>query len=155
MNGLGFILFYFKFIYFNWRLIILQYCIGSATHQHESAMGVHMFPILNPSSHLPPYTILPGHPSAPAPRILYRTWTGDSFLGFILKSSILSSSISILLESQTYIGWSICRNNLWDKGERTKKWGTSLVDQCLRLRIPSAEGPVSIPGQGTDPTCCN
>ena len=27
-----------KFIYFNWRLITLQYCIGFAIHQHESAM---------------------------------------------------------------------------------------------------------------------
>ena len=34
--------FKFKFIYFNWRLITLQYCIGFAIHQHESAMGVHM-----------------------------------------------------------------------------------------------------------------
>ena len=25
---------------FNWRLITLQYCIGFAIHQHESAMGV-------------------------------------------------------------------------------------------------------------------
>ena len=31
----------YKFIYFNWRLITLQYCIGFAIHQHESAMGVH------------------------------------------------------------------------------------------------------------------
>ena len=29
-----------KIIYFNWRLITLQYCIGFAIHQHESAMGV-------------------------------------------------------------------------------------------------------------------
>ena len=29
-----------KFIYFNWRLITLQYCIGFAIHHHESATGV-------------------------------------------------------------------------------------------------------------------
>ena len=57
--------------YFNWRLITLQYCIGFAIHQHESTTGVHVFPILNPPSYLPPCTTLLVHTSVPAPSILY------------------------------------------------------------------------------------
>ena len=59
-----------KFIYFNWRLITLQYCIGFAIHQHVRHRCTPV-PHPEPSSHLPPHTIPLGHPSAPAPSILY------------------------------------------------------------------------------------
>ena len=67
----SFFLFYFIFIITFLLYFTLQYCIGFAIHQHESAMSVHVFPIPNPPPTPAPHTIPPGHPSAPAPSILY------------------------------------------------------------------------------------
>ena len=51
-------------LFFYWRLITLQYCIGFAIHRHESAMHLHVFPIPIPppaSLPIPSLWVIPVH----------------------------------------------------------------------------------------------
>ena len=92
IKSFGYLFFKFKFIYFNWRLITLQYCIGFAIHQHEFTKGVHV-PHPEPPTHFPPHTIPLGHPSAPALRFLYPAsnldWRFVSYMILYMLNSIL------------------------------------------------------------------
>ena len=73
------------FVFNNFIIIFyfltLQYCIGFAIYQNESATGIRVFPILNPplsSLPTPSLWVIPVH-QPEASSIMHRTWTGDSF----------------------------------------------------------------------------
>ena len=57
---------FFEFIYFNWRLIILQHCSGFCHTLTWISHGYTCVPHPEHPSHLPPHIIPQGHPSAPA-----------------------------------------------------------------------------------------
>jgi len=84
--------FYFFLILF---YLTLQYCMGFAIYKNESATGIHVFPILNPSL-LPPHTIPLGRPNAPAPSIQYRAsnldWRLVSYMIYIFQCHSPKSS---------------------------------------------------------------
>ena len=68
---------FFKILFY----LTLQYCIGFAIYQNESATGIHVFPILNPPpSSLPKPSLWVVSVHQPqASSIVHRTWTGNSF----------------------------------------------------------------------------
>ena len=76
-----FFYFYFFLHFFKFYFLTLQYCIGFAIYQHESATGIQVFPILNPppsSLPIPSFWVVPVH-QPQASSIVHRTWTGNSF----------------------------------------------------------------------------
>ena len=84
----------YKFIYFNWMLITLQYCIGFAIHQHESAASMHVFPILNPppsSLPVPSLWVIPVHHWLSTNKCVWGTHTLRVFSG---TGALLTKNLS-------------------------------------------------------------
>ena len=70
-----------KYIFLILFYLTLQYCIGFAIYQNESATGIHVFPFLTPppsSLPIPSLWVVPVHQPQES-SIVHRTWTGDSF----------------------------------------------------------------------------
>ena len=66
-NGIDcWVIIIFKLIYFNWRLINLQYCSGFCHTLAWISHGCKCVPHPEPPSHVPPHLITQGHLSAPA-----------------------------------------------------------------------------------------
>ena len=74
---LNFQMAFFVCVIFFFNFLTLQYCIGFAIYQHESATGIHVFAILNPPSSfpVPSLWVVPVH-QPQASSIVHRTWTG-------------------------------------------------------------------------------
>ena len=94
--------FFFSFIFICWRLITLQHCSGFC-HWHESAMDLHVFPILNPppaSLPIPSLWVIPLH----QPRALVSCFQPGLVICFTLDNihvSMLFSQIIPPLPSPT------------------------------------------------------
>ena len=89
-----FLLLFFKFTYFNWRLITLQYCSGFCHTLTWISHRCTCVPHPDPPSHLPPHPISQGPPSAPALSTLSHASNLDGWsISHMIYVSMLFSQI--------------------------------------------------------------
>ena len=121
MTSLGYIFIQYDCFFFNLNLFILiggNYFTILHWFCHTSTWICNRcthVPNPEPPSHLPPHTIPLGHPSAPAPSILYPVskWTGDSFLIWYLHVSMQYDCC--VLEEETKTGTCTDKRRCGDK----------------------------------------
>ena len=96
------------FIFILFYFLTLQYCIGFAIYQNESATSIHVFPILNPppsSLPIPSLWVIPVH-QPQASSIMHQTWTSDLFHTWYYTcfNAILPSGMHNLYEVNEILG---------------------------------------------------
>ena len=93
-----------KLIYFNWRLITLQYCSGFCHTLTWISHRCTCVPHPEPPSHLPPHPIPQGHPSAPALSTLSHAsnldwWSVSHMIIYMFQCHSLKSHPHLLPQS--------------------------------------------------------
>ena len=102
LDGTKHLSFLKKFIYFNWRLITLQYCSGFYHTLTWISHGFTCIPHPEPPSHLPPHSTPQGHPSAPALSTLsgasnWDRWSVSHMIKYMFQCHSLKSFYPLLL----------------------------------------------------------
>ena len=105
--------FFNQFIYFNWKLITLQYCGGFSHTLPWISHGCTCVPHPEAPSHLPPHPIPLGCPSAPALSALFHTlnldWSSISHMViYMFQCYSLKSSHPCLLPQSPKVCFYIC-----------------------------------------------
>ena len=105
---------FFKLIYFNWRLITLQYCSGFCHTSTRISHGCTRVPHPEPSSHLPPHPISQRPPSALVLSALFHVsnldWQSISHMVIYMFQcySLRSSHPGLLPQSPKVCSLSLC-----------------------------------------------
>ena len=102
-----------KFIHFNWRLLILQYCGGFCHTLTWTSHGCTCVPHPETPSHRPPHPIPLGFPSAPALSVLFHAsnldwWSISHMVIFMFQCYSLKSSHHCLLPQSPKVCFYIC-----------------------------------------------
>ena len=112
-----FCLFCLNLFIFNGRIIAWQYSVGFSIHQHESAIGIHMFPCFQVVTE--PWFEFPESFSK-FPLVIYFPY-GNMFPCYSLYS-LLSSQPHLLPSAHVHksrTGWTLsCSSNCWIKSNR-------------------------------------